>query len=65
MTVQIDRDTCKTDDFALAESQCHLVKLEGVFMLHFVAENQLRLTFFGQKVKPSDFFVPYNTWIHI
>lgn len=64
-TVNVDRETCVEADEGLAQKHCHLVYLENVFMLHFVQANNLRLTFFGDSEKHSDFFVPSNTWVHI
>jgi len=65
MTVNVDRETCWAESVKEAKSKCHLVLLDGVFMLHHSSPNHVALTIFNDEADKSDFFIPYNSWITI
>lgn len=49
ITFFVDRNTCNIGRAGLAESHCHIVLLENVFMLYFSRPNAARFHFFAER----------------
>lgn len=69
MTLYVDRETCYSTNPGRAESQCHLVLFDSVFMLYFSRPNMARFHFFADRnyyeSQTPKFFIPFNQWITI
>ena len=53
----------------MAERDCNLAELEGVFMLYLVGQNMARFFFFADKnyyeSVSSSIYLPYDQWVTI
>lgn len=65
----ITPDTCKSQNLQDAEVDCHLVKLDNVFMLFFSSTSLARFHFYAERnyyeSQSARFFLPYNQWLTI
>ena len=68
-TVFIGDESCATDKVTEAEANCHIARLEGVFMLYFTRSSLARFHFYAAKnyyeSQSAPFFLPYNQWVTI
>jgi hypothetical protein len=67
--INVDPDTCFTNDIEKAKNSCHIVLLDGVFMIYFQQKNMARVHYFTHKTyyesQSNLFFVPFNSWVTI
>lgn len=63
-TIFMGDETCATDSLQKAEDDCHIARLEGVFMLYFTSSSLARFHFYAAKnyyeSQSASFFLPYN-----
>ena len=67
--IKSDPSGCYQPNPTTAVSNCHLLNVGGVFMLHMVNTNQAKFYFFALQSyytsSSNAFFIPHNQWINI